>query len=171
MIFKRTATNRGFTLVELLLVIVLIAVLMAVVKLSGFGMMESTNAQTEARRIIRTVHALRSAWLSHYADTQKMIGLPEGTWTQSNIDSALSQYSDRNLEDERNRYGEIMVKNIPTGSRSTYIGFTPSASHPGELSSKYAAARNMIMDSLEAQAIDYELDVSRATNEVYIRIK
>ena len=173
MIFKRTATKRGFTLVELLLVIVLIAILMALVTLSGFNMMETTNAQTEARRIIRTVHALRSAWLANYADTQKMIGVPDGSWAQADINSALSRYSDRGLANEMERYGQITVKAIPSGSRSTYIGFATTSSYPGEWSKKSASLRKMIMDSLIAQADDYELQVyyTATSNDVYIRIK
>ncbi|MDR3076227.1 MAG: prepilin-type N-terminal cleavage/methylation domain-containing protein, partial [Synergistaceae bacterium] len=91
--FKRLAGNKGFTLVELLLVIVLIAILMALVTLSGANMMESTNAQTEARRLIRTVHSLRSAWLACYADKQTMIGItpiPPDTWTNDRMARELS---------------------------------------------------------------------------------
>ena len=167
MIFKRTATRRGFTLVELLLVIVLISILMALVTLSGFNMMESTNAQTETRRIIRTVHSLRSAWLAHYADTQKMIGI--GAWT-GDIEGPLSRYSDRNLADEKSRYGTIRI--IENG-RGTYIGFDAST---GEIWSKSASTSQMIKSSLLAQENDYELlieprDENSRVNGVYIRIK
>ena len=173
MIFKRAANRGGFTLVELLLVIVLIAILMALVTLSGYNMMESTNAQTEARRIIRTVHALRSAWLACYADTQKMIGVPESTWPQATIDRTLSQYSDRNLSEEITRYGKIKV--IPPdpskGSRSIYIGFAPEQPNQGVWSK--SSTRQMIKDSLIAQKNDYDLlvDNNPEVNDVYIRIK
>ena len=175
--FKRMATNRGFTLVELLLVIVLIAILMALVTLSGFNMMESTNAQTEARRIIRTVHALRSAWLACYADTQKTVGVPEDLllWPQASIDETLKDYSDRPLRNEKDRYGEIKVRVNSLGQRGTYIGFAANTSteFPGEWSKKSASLKKMIMDSLIAQADDYELhvDYSDTSNDVYIRIK
>ena len=166
MILRRAATNRGFTLVELLLVIVLIAILMALVTLSGFNMVNTTNAQTEARRIIRTVHSLRSAWLAYYAGEQKMMDPP------GNVDK-LRQYSDRNLTDEETRYGNINVK-IPPESRSTYIGFDGKN---GEIWSKQAAMTEMIKNSLIAQAADYGLIIDyedangSEPNSVYIRIK
>ena len=170
MIFKRAATNRGFTLVELLLVIVLIAILMAIVTLSGFNMVTSANAQTEVRRVIRTVHALRSAWLACYADTQKMVGVPEGvSWPQTSIDRELRRYADRNLDDEEKRYGKINIKAIPSGSRNTYIGFDGT----GDIWSKSPAMSEIIMKSLETQADDYGLYVAFTTTskDVYIRIK
>ena len=166
MIVSRTANNRGFTLVELLLVIVLISILMALITLSGASMMDSTNAQTEARRIIRTVHALRSAWLACYADTQKMIGVSDGAW-MTDIDIKLSQYSDRNLADEIERYGKINVKTIPPENRVTYIGFAPDSPNHGV----WAKSSKMIMDNLTKQKGDYDLDVDEEKNHVYIRIK
>ena len=168
--FKRAAAGRGFTLVELLLVIVLISILMALVTLSGFNMMESTNAQTEVRRIIRTVHALRSAWLACYADTQKMIGVSGGVWNSNSIVAELSTYSDRSLADEVKRYGEIKVEAIPAGSRSIYIGFAPASPNQGAWSKP--STRQMIKDSLIAQKDDYELLVDvPGDNNVFIRIK
>ena len=171
MILKGRATRRGFTLVELLLVIVLIAILMALVTLSGFGMVESTNAQTEARRIIRTVHALRSAWLAHHADTQRMIGVSPNLLTPDEIYRALSDYSDRSLQEEMNRYGEIQVIVNPPGRRGTFVGFAPTSRHSGGWSGKSAVARNMIMESLKTQENDYELFVNDTANQVFIRIR
>ena len=172
MVFKRAAENRGFTLVELLLVIVLVAILMAIITLSGFNMMTSTNAQTEVRRIIRTVHALRSAWIACYADTHQMIGVPEGSWSQASIDAELSKYSDRNLDDEKHHYGNILVKVNTLGPRGTYIGF--AARHSGnEVWDKSPSTREIIIHNLEAQADDYglHLDFTSTSNDVFIRIK
>jgi prepilin-type N-terminal cleavage/methylation domain-containing protein len=180
--FFGTRGNRGFSLVELLLVIVLIAILMALVTLSGSNMMESTNAQTEVRRLIRTVQSLRSAWLACYADTQTMIGItplaPPDVWdnnTDSNlISQRLSQYSDRSLADEIERYGRIKVVPNLTNPGDIYIGFSPSGitRSAWDGTKKSASTLNTMKDILANQAPDYEIYLSGLTNnEVYIRIR
>jgi len=180
-ILKRAAPKGGFTLVELLLVIVLVAILMALITLSGFSMVESSNAQTEARRIIRTVHALRSAWLACYADTQEMVGIPAGSWPSNTVNRTLARYSDRSLTDEETRYGQITIKVNPPGHTGTYIGFAtlPNASPPktGAWGRRPIATNDMIMKSLTDQTDDYGLivhyssGVRSASNDVYIRIR
>jgi prepilin-type N-terminal cleavage/methylation domain-containing protein len=183
--FFGTRSNRGFSLVELLLVIVLIAILMALVTLSGSSMMESTNAQTEVRRLIRTVQSLRSAWLACYADTQTMIGITTvatvPTWDDntdhSEISKWLSQYSDRSLVEEIERYGRIKVVQNLTGmnSRRIDIGFSPSDNTGKELkaANKPANVLKTMKEVLDRQKGDYDLTVnsSATSTDVYIRIR
>jgi prepilin-type N-terminal cleavage/methylation domain-containing protein len=167
--------NKGFSLVELLLVIVLIAIIMALVTLSGSNMMSSTSAQTEARRLIRTTQALRSAWLAHYADTQKMIGVglntahnPPASWTTSEEVGALSIYSDRDLTEETNRYGDIDVSVDTTGGRID-IGFTG----PWHLGGQADNAKDTMKDVLKNQKTDYHGDLifNEANEKIYIRVR
>jgi prepilin-type N-terminal cleavage/methylation domain-containing protein len=177
MLTKRRSGNRGFTLVELLLVIVLIAILMALVTLSGASMVESTNAQTEARRMIRTVHSLRSAWLAAYADSQMTIGIPSSTWPvwiQASIDQEMSRYSDRSLIDEINRYGTIRVVVNPSGKVGTYIGFASGANHGiWDSSKKSSGELNTMREMLKTQQDSYGMAVymNATSNDFYIRIK
>jgi prepilin-type N-terminal cleavage/methylation domain-containing protein len=175
MVFMRQAKvlgNKGFTLVELLLVIVLIAIIMALVTLSGGSMMESTSAQTEARRLIRTVQSLRSAWFACYADTQVMLGVngPEagGTLT-GNLTADLGTYSDRSLTEEAARYGNISVDVTPAGKIS--VGFLG----PWNLGNRVnAAAQETMMTILKNQAGDYSIRVSEVGGDaqsVFIRVR
>jgi prepilin-type N-terminal cleavage/methylation domain-containing protein len=158
--------KKGFTLVELLLVIVLIAIIMALVTLSGSSMMESTSAQTEARRLIRTVQSLRSAWYACYADTQVMLGV-NGTLT-GNLAADLATYSDRSLEEEEARYGPISV-DVTSGKKS--VGFLG----PWHLSSRANAAIDTMKTILNAQRGDYDLVVTEGTGDenvsVFIRVR
>jgi prepilin-type N-terminal cleavage/methylation domain-containing protein len=181
--FFGTRSNRGFSLVELLLVIVLIAILMALVTLSGSSMMASTDAQTEVRRLIRTTQSLRSAWLACYADTQTMIGITPlasgDPWPDKLVAQRLSQYSDRSLADEIERYGNIHVRtDLTANTRRIDIGFSPSAPSAGNGSAwdstkKSSGTLKMMKDILANQAPDYELTVYSgvASNDVYIRIR
>ena len=158
--------KKGFTLVELLLVIVLIAIIMALVTLSGTSMMESTSAQTEARRLIRTVQSLRSAWYACYADTQVMLGVkgPEtGNTLTGNLTKDLSTYSDRSLEDEVRRYGPISVSADAAGKIS--LGFAG----PWHLGTRADAAKATIRTILDEQKGDYDITV--ALESVFIRIR
>jgi prepilin-type N-terminal cleavage/methylation domain-containing protein len=161
--------KRGFTLVELLLVIVLIAIIMALVTLSGGSMMESTSAQTEARRLIRTVQSLRSAWYACYADTQAMLGVKgpasDGVTLTGNLTADLSTYSDRSLADEVKRYGNIDVSADTSGKIS--VGFRGS----WDLGSRADAAKNTMMTILNNQKNDYDLDYTMGEERVYIKVR
>ncbi|MDR0652589.1 MAG: prepilin-type N-terminal cleavage/methylation domain-containing protein [Synergistaceae bacterium] len=145
--------KKGFTLVELLLVIVLIAIIMALVTLSGSSMMESTSAQTEARRLIRTLQSLRSAWYACYADTQVMLGVNGNTLT-GNLARDLGTYSDRSLAEEEERYGIISADVTQEGKIS--IGFLG----PWDLDTRADAAKATMMTILRSQEGDYGIDVA-----------
>jgi prepilin-type N-terminal cleavage/methylation domain-containing protein len=175
--FKKSGGSKGFSLVELLLVIVLLAILMALVTLSGSNMMASTNAQTEAKRLIRTVQSLRSAWLACYADTQTMIGVPltpSETWTSDQITQRISMYSDRSLAEEITRYGNISVDRAETTGRIS-IGFAPSSNEWGvwDPDVRSNSLLKTMKDILVGQALDYELTVDPSLNDnsVFIRVR
>ncbi|MDR1965435.1 MAG: prepilin-type N-terminal cleavage/methylation domain-containing protein [Synergistaceae bacterium] len=157
--------GKGFTLVELLLVIVLMAVIMALVTLSGSSMIEATNAQTEARRMIRTVQSVRSAWLACYADTQDMPGVPATAWDSDSLMRVLSRYSDRSLSDEAERYGNLEVR--LDGERID-VGFEG----PWDLANSSAnSAKDAIKDMIANQAADYEITFTAATESILIRVR
>ncbi|MDR1650473.1 MAG: prepilin-type N-terminal cleavage/methylation domain-containing protein [Synergistaceae bacterium] len=172
MAFFRRGKNEGFSLVELLLVIVLIAILMAIVTLSGANMLDSTNAQTEARRLIRTLQSLRSAWLACYADTQQMPGITVASANPAELRDLLGFYIDRSLADETARYGNIDVQ---TGDASTvspnpddiYIGFTGTWNLPANAE----RAKDVMIEVLDAQAGDYEIVLDDEDESAYIRVR
>jgi prepilin-type N-terminal cleavage/methylation domain-containing protein len=163
--------NKGFTLVELLLVIVLIAIIMALVTLSGGSMMESTSAQTEARRLIRTVQSLRSAWLACYADTQVMLGIngpaAGGTLT-GNLAVDLGTYSDRSLAEEAARYGIIAVS-ADAATGKVEVGFRG----PWSLGDRVKAAQGTMMTILNSQKDDYGIIVTGGppATSVFIKVR
>jgi prepilin-type N-terminal cleavage/methylation domain-containing protein len=162
--------KKGFTLVELLLVIVLIAIIMALITLSGGSMMESTSAQTEARRLIRTVQSLRSAWYACYADTQAMLGVkgPVDNTLTGNLAKDLGTYSDRSLADEEARYGSISVDVTPAGKIS--VGFLG----PWRLGGRADAAKGTMMTILNSQKNEYDIrvgEVGEDDESVFIRVR
>jgi prepilin-type N-terminal cleavage/methylation domain-containing protein len=160
----RFSAKKGFTLVELLLVIVLMAIIMALVTLSGSNMIESTNAQTEARKLIREVQLLRSAWLSCYADSQVQIGI---TPAAASITDQIKTYSDRTLTEEIGRYGNIAVTSNDAGL--IRIGFSGA----WNLGLNGATVDTMI-EVIENQANDYDIlfDHSHSTlRSVLIRVR
>jgi prepilin-type N-terminal cleavage/methylation domain-containing protein len=168
----KVLVNKGFTLVELLLVIVLIAIIMALVTLSGGNIIESTSAQTEARRLVRTVQSLRSSWFACYADTQVMLGVrgpaADGVTLTGNLAADLGTYSDRSLADEMARYGNISVDVTPGGKIS--VGFLG----PWKLGDSVNAAQKAMMTILNTQAGDYDLRVAEVGGDaesVFIRVR
>ena len=161
MALNEFGSEKGFTLVELLLVIVLMAIIMALVTLSGSNMLESTNAQTEARKLIREVQLLRSAWLSCYADSQVQIGI---TPSAVSITDQIRAYSDRALTEEIERYGDIAVTSNDAGL--IRIGF----SGPWNLGMN-DATRDTMIEVLENKAGDYDILVDAADGSISIRVR
>jgi prepilin-type N-terminal cleavage/methylation domain-containing protein len=147
MALNKFSAKKGFTLVELLLVIVLMAIIMAVVTLSGSNMIESTNAQTEARKLIREVQLLRSAWLACYADSQVQIGILPA---EASVTEQIRAYSDRSLSEEIDRYGDIDI--ISNDSGLIRIGFKG----PWNLGMNRDAVNTMI-EVIGNQAGDYDI--------------
>jgi prepilin-type N-terminal cleavage/methylation domain-containing protein len=161
MTLRKFGGKKGFTLVELLLVIVLMGIIMALVTLSGANMIQSTNAQTEARRLIRSVHSLRSAWLSCYADTQVSLGITPGFVSQPDIEREIATYSDRSLLDETERYGDIAVSG---DNGPVYIGFTG----PWTLNSSTVGEMAEVVGN---RAADYDITFDPGTQRTMIRIR
>ncbi|MDR1509771.1 MAG: prepilin-type N-terminal cleavage/methylation domain-containing protein [Synergistaceae bacterium] len=167
---NKFSAKKGFTLVELLLVIVLMAIIMTLVTLSGSDMISSTNAQTEARRLIRGVQLLRSAWLSCYADSQVQIGI---TPTAKSVADQINAYSDGSLTDETLRYGNIAVTSNDTGL--IHIGF----SGPWNIPNMNRDTMNTMIEVIGNQAGDYDISFDKTplaanaapSKRVFIRVR
>jgi prepilin-type N-terminal cleavage/methylation domain-containing protein len=150
MALNKFSVEKGFTLVELLLVIVLLAIIMALVTLSGANMMESTSAQTEARKLIRTVQSLRSAWLACYADSQVQMGVTHPADVEM-----IRAYSDRAVEDDIERYGNISVVSDDAGS--IHIGFRG----PWHLGNMNRQTINTMIGVIGNQMNDYNISFDK----------
>ncbi|MDR3354974.1 MAG: type II secretion system GspH family protein [Synergistaceae bacterium] len=127
------ARKKGFSLVELLLVIVILAILSGVVMLS-LSSGEVIDAQTEARQLVRSLQSVRSSWLAYYADKNEMLGLPGGGIYAANspLVRSLEIYADREaLRDDVTKYGgSLVVRSFVDsgGARplKVYIGYQGS---------------------------------------------
>lgn len=133
--------RRGFSLAEIVIVIVIMGIIVALVALGGSSS-EGINAQTEARRYIRTLQTLRSAWIAAYADTGQMIGITMPGTIPSNpgagqhvlngsdpatqpLINTLTKYTDRIVVDDIRRYGgTLILRTAPvTQGNAVYLGF------------------------------------------------
>lgn len=148
----------GFSLVELLLVIVIMAIIMALVTLSGASI-RSSNAQTEAKQLVRSLQLLRSAWLACYADTYQMPA------TDADLRAGVQRYSDRIWDEEERKYGNMTVRVDNNGQ--VRVGF----SGPWNLPSQIASAKNVILDTVDNWKSDYDITLDRTNGRVLIRVR
>ena len=170
---SKPGRKRGFSLVEILFVIVLLGILMALIALSGPSMLQSTSGQTEARRMLRSLQSLRSAWLACYADKQAMPGITTAT-SSADLYKLISVYSDRDLSEELQRYFKASNREIVVtsgdGGNQIFIGFRGEWNLGETIGNK---AANTMADILDEQKDLY--GVSRNTNggidTILIRIR
>ncbi|MDR1482695.1 MAG: type II secretion system GspH family protein [Synergistaceae bacterium] len=142
--------DKGFSLVELLLVIVIIAILAGVVLLS-MSSGDIVDAQTEARQLVRSIQSVRSSWLAYYADRNIMLGVPgSGTYAaNSPLARSLEVYSDRpSVGDDITKYGGLIVRSVADGTGvrplKIYIGYQG----PWRLGAKSDVVMNSIRELL-----------------------
>ncbi|MDR1471105.1 MAG: type II secretion system GspH family protein [Synergistaceae bacterium] len=148
----------GFSLVELLLVIVIMAIITALVTLSGASI-RSSGAQSEAKQIVRALQSLRSAWLAHYADKYVM-------WLDNDgLMENIRRYSDRSWTEEVSKYGRIIVTSNDAGRIE--IGF----SGPWNLPSSVAAESNLIAQTIEGWRSDYGINFNNGNKQILIRVR
>lgn len=115
----------GFSLVELMIVMVIIAVLTGGVLLSGSST-DTVSAYGEARKLEAALKLLRSAWLSCYADTYRMPGVPGDAAYElsSDVVATLARYADRSLADDIGAYGKLRIATSSAkADDAIYIGF------------------------------------------------
>ncbi|MDR3164135.1 MAG: prepilin-type N-terminal cleavage/methylation domain-containing protein [Synergistaceae bacterium] len=136
----------GFTLVELLIVIMIIAILAGMMMLSAGSAVDSA----ETARIISDLRNLKSAALLFFADTMR--------WPAASDITSLDRYSDRAFAGAAARYDAVIIGTGYTvnGVMRTNIG----------LRLKDSATQN-IRDKLASKAADTGLLGASGANTVY----
>lgn len=181
MTYMRSIKRRGFSLIELLIVIVLLGIITGLILLSASST-SVVEAQTETRNMIRSLQSLRSGWLAFYADQHKLLGVP----TSGDIDTyehdtvlvkSMEIYLDRNIEEEMGKYGDLMIgSHTVSNVTSVYIGFAWNSTDESSINRRNDFAQ--IRSALEAGSRDYGLlnrsrEYYRAanTNGIMIRVQ
>jgi prepilin-type N-terminal cleavage/methylation domain-containing protein len=123
---RMSAVKRGaFSLVELMLVVVIMGILGALVILN-ISTSERIDAQTEAKRFVRSLNSVRSAWLAYVADRHEFLGVPNYSLTDpaqvAAVQRSLEIYANRNdLDDDVRRYGKINIMTVPATPYYSHI--------------------------------------------------
>jgi prepilin-type N-terminal cleavage/methylation domain-containing protein len=135
--------REGFSLIELLLVVVITGIICGLVLLNA-STHERVDAQVEAKRMIRAIHSIRSAWLAYNTEKFIMLGVPSYDVTSSadrnTAQKILEKYSDRSLHEDIERYGNISIVTLPDTVTNrpggpvnrVYVGFTSDGNFGGK---------------------------------------
>jgi prepilin-type N-terminal cleavage/methylation domain-containing protein len=155
----RITKRDGFSLIELMIVVIIVGIVAALVMLNATAN-ETVDVQVTAKRVIRSIHSLRSAWLAYQADNFELLGVPSFNINDPSVKRALERYSDRKLDDDIARYGSIDIRcERGTGANSNqeriYLGFKPSA----HSTFGNAEQKDRVIDILETDPMrsDYNL--------------
>lgn len=119
MTIRRGKGREGFTLVEMLVVIIIIAIL------AGMALLTTGTATSmaEASKIVNDVRILHSAVLAYYIDNSGLPALdPNGSTiplSQTAVKS-IGHYIDRDVDNMR--YEAIYITKAPTGDSRVLLG-------------------------------------------------
>ncbi|MDR0615273.1 MAG: prepilin-type N-terminal cleavage/methylation domain-containing protein [Synergistaceae bacterium] len=146
----RVIKREAFSLVELLLVVVIMGILGALILLN-MSTSERIDAQTEAKRFVRSLHSLRSAWIAYNADKYTFLGVPNYDPTDAAqvtaVQRSLEIYANRaDFAADVRRYGKINIITDPVNDAYSriYLGFDGTGDFGGDADKKDA-----VMDILE----------------------
>jgi prepilin-type N-terminal cleavage/methylation domain-containing protein len=142
-VLEKMAVKRGaFSLVELMLVVVIMGILGALVILN-MSTSQKIDSQTEAKRFVRSLYSVRSAWLAYIADRHEFPGVPEYDLTKAAqvaaVQRSLEIYANRNdLDDDVRRYGKINIVTVPVTPYYSHIflGFDGTGNFGGDSQKK-----------------------------------
>ncbi len=109
--------REGFSLVEVLIVIIIIAILAGLLVM-GLG---GTQESADATRLINGIKALKSAYIACYADTHKYLPANAGAGASSDLVASLEKYAGKSLFDEIHAFGSVTIQTDTGGG--VYIGY------------------------------------------------
>lgn len=168
---KKNFCSRGFSLVELLLVIGIIAILTGAVALSTSSD-RVVDAFTESASLRNSLRALRSAWIACWSTTHRTIGVPEVAGADADaadrIREELERFAGRRLDEYAKRYGTIRVR-VQDG-RAIYIGFA-GPWNIVNAEAKSGVKRLLAEDKTKLYDGSFAAYATGSGDEIYIRIR
>jgi type II secretory pathway pseudopilin PulG len=165
--------REAFSLVELMLVVVITGILGALILLN-MSTSERIDAQTEAKRFVRSLYALRSSWIAYNADKYVFLGVPDYNLSDATqvaaVQRSLEIYADRTgLAEDVSRYGNIVIETVPASEYYSHIflGFDGTGDFGGNANKK-----NEVMGILRGEfGQSYRVtSVDSAANSLMLRV-
>lgn len=157
---KKLSKTKGFTLVELLIVIIIIGILAGMMMLSS----GAATDKAEATRIVSDLRNIKAATIMAYADNNAWLGDSEidlnGTTTEA---TAITKYLDKKPE-----AGYVVVKDAAKDKVSAgFKGLTTKPGIAAKLSDMAASVglRNAPITSADATSADQVI-----TDNVYMAV-
>lgn len=156
--------REGFSLVEVLIVIIIIAILAGLLAISMSGSQENVDVG----RLINSIRTIKSAYIACYADTHKYLLPNDGAEASSDLVASLEKYAGKSLAEEIHDYGPITIQQGT--NESIYIGFVGS----NDLKGRSSASK--IYAELLRRANAFELkgkngDVFAVNGPILMRVK
>ena len=170
--------RRGFSLVELVVVIVIIGIITIFALLAGTSG-DSVDAQVEAKKIVRTINALRSAWLAYYSEKYEMLGVTNYSYSNSishdMLLGSLDHYAGGDLLHSVPEYGRVDISVDASGGAPRYfiglfIGQTSPTSSDHQKAVRALLASDNFVQSYNLVAISRDKG-GVSGDSVMIRVK
>jgi prepilin-type N-terminal cleavage/methylation domain-containing protein len=144
--WAKMRTRKGFSLIELVVTVVIIGIITVFALMAGTSG-DSIDAQVEAKKVVRTINMLRSAWLAYYSEKYEMLGA--GGYSYASAGDALlrslDRHSDGSLLHNVPQYGSVDIRvNSSGGVQSYYIGLYIGDTFPTDGSHLQKAVRDVL---------------------------
>lgn len=162
---RRETGQRGFTLIELMVVIVILAVLTTLGIPSFMEMIQNTQVRTAAESILDGLQLARSEAVRRNAHTQFVLG-PGSSWTVSEINPPTSGIACGSIATIQTRSGsegsEKATVNITgnVGPGATSVTFTPTGWTTGSCSPNPIVQINVgssVLDSTQERPLEIRI--------------
>jgi prepilin-type N-terminal cleavage/methylation domain-containing protein len=169
--------RRGFSLVELVVVIIIIGIITVFSLIAGTSS-DSVDAQVEAKKIVRVINMLRSAWLTHYSEKYELLGITGYSYNAANdaLLRSLDHYTDGSLLASVPQYGsvDIRVNHSAGGAQTYFIGLFIGNTFPADGTHIQKAVRAVLSSDNFVQSynlVNIYGDVYEGQDSIMIRVK